>query len=160
MDCLFISVSIGLQSRKFCVLNKEIIVCNAGFEFKYESECRYYCDMLLPMTIDAGATTLASTVNFDGIGIESFQISGIEFNFLDVLSQTTIPAMSIKIKREIKYESVPSVSQPQPQAQSVHMAQHPVNKPFSFDSTDAESGEFDGLENIFDALSNMDLIVI
>ena len=81
MNCLFILILIGcivrLKSCKVCVFNEEIIVCNDCVEFKYESECRYYCGMLL-----------------------------------------SIAAISTKIAKEMKYESVPSAPQPQQQTEA------------------------------------------
>ena len=61
-----------------------------------------------------------------------------------------IAAMSTKIEKEMKYQR----AQPQPQtkAQWGHETQHPDDKQFSFDPTDARSGEFDDLEYIFDVL--------
>ena len=91
-DTLFISVlierviecAVGLETCEFCIFD------NDGFEFEYESGCRY-SGTLLSTTFDAPTSTPASTANFDAIGIGSFEIGGICFNSFGVLSPTTIP---------------------------------------------------------------------
>ena len=146
---------IGLESCKFNAFidqNDKIIVCNDMFELKDESECRYYCD-ILSMAIDATTYTPASTVHFDAIDIESFQISAIGFNLCGVLSPTIPTATSIKNENEMKYESGPT--QTQIQMQSQH-APHPANKPFDIYPTDAVPREFDDLEYMFGALLSED----
>ena len=65
----------ALETCEFCVFN------NDGYEFEYESECRYYCEILLSMIVDAANSTTASTVIFDPIGAGLHEFDGLEYIF-------------------------------------------------------------------------------
>ena len=152
--CCFIieTVRIGSESFEFCVFNNEIIICNDGFGLKYELKCRYHCNILLSMAIDAASIMPTSTVNFHPIGSESLQIRRMGSNLFGVFSPTTIrAAISIEYENKMKYES-----RSQTQTQSQHATPHPVNKPADIDPTNATPGEFDKLEYMFDVLLSED----
>ena len=99
MDTLLIRCIIGLELCKFCVFN------NDGFEFKYESECGYYCVTFLSVAI-AATVTITAIVIFDPIGTGTCQISRIGYSLIGVLSPTTIEStIPIKYEMGMKYES-------------------------------------------------------
>ena len=97
-------------SFDFCVFDDEMIDCNDGFVLKYECDCRYYCDILLSMTIDTATSTYTPPIIFCSTDITSLQIKQNKHNSIGIPSPTTIAAAINKNK--MKYQDNTSISQP------------------------------------------------